>query len=120
MKYSIWFVAAIVGLLAASFDASASGGSSGNFRPTTSDPYNTGKAIYSGALKVKAEPDEALKAGQAHKLTWLQGKLPADQQKVVYLPELAGRLTEQQLKGLEAFIAKRFNVNVSEYKPEAK
>lgn len=93
----------------------ASGGGGGSFRPATNDPYNLGKSIYAGQYRIKAEVDENLAEKQIKKLEWLQGQLPPDQQKVVYLPEFAGRLTESQLNALEVFISKRFKVDTSKF-----
>ena len=75
------------------------------------EKFHLGKAIYNQEIELK-EIDKTKEANQSDRLEYLQGVLPNSEKRRVYLPELAGKLTEDQITALEYFITIRFNVKV--------
>ena len=70
--------------------------------------YELGKNLFVGTVLPKS--GTADKAGQEARLKRLQDKLPRKVQPTVNLPALAGKLTPEQLAGVEYYLAVRFKV----------
>lgn len=73
-----------------------------------SGKYELGKNLFMGTVLPKAGSGD--KASQESRLKRLQDKLPRKVQPTVNLPALAGKLTPEQLAGVEYYLAVRFKV----------
>jgi hypothetical protein len=70
--------------------------------------YELGKNLFMGTVLPKAGVGD--KPAQEARLKRLQDRLPRKVQPTVNLPALAGKLTPQQLAGVEYYLAVRFKV----------
>jgi hypothetical protein len=78
-----------------------------------SQKYECGKAIFAGKVALSEQTKEQPRAQvqmQYIRLRQLQEKLPARVKKTVDLPNLAGRLSSEQLAALEYFLKVRYKV----------
>jgi hypothetical protein len=93
----------------------ASGGSGGGISqiPQGKDRemYHLGKAVYNSEITLGSVISSVEKL-QLDKLEFLQGSIPNTEKRRVNLPELAGKLSNEQLEALEYFISIRFNVKL--------
>ncbi len=91
----------------------ASGGSAGGISqiPQGKDreKYHLGKAIYNSEITL-GSVSSSVEKEQLDKLEFLQGSIPNTEKRRVNLPELAGKLSNEQLEALEYFISIRFNI----------
>ena len=72
------------------------------------DKYALGQKIYSGKLKITAEPAAAEQAAQSKRLSVLQARLPEKARRDINLTTLSGRLTAPQLEALEYYVTHRY------------
>lgn len=70
--------------------------------------YELGKNLFMGKLLPKAGAGD--KPTQETRLKGLQNRLPKKVQPTVNLPALAGKLTPEQMAGVEYYLAIRFKV----------
>lgn len=73
------------------------------------DKYNTGKQIFTGKATLGTGAAGAAET-QTTRLKDLQGRLPKAVQKTAKLPELAGKLSAEQMKALEYYLELRYKV----------
>lgn len=69
------------------------------------EAYSLGKKVFNAEIPLAAVADAS---AQRPRLERLQGLLPERAARKKSLPDLAGRLTEQQLTGLETYVTSRF------------
>ncbi|TGN21119.1 hypothetical protein [Leptospira idonii] len=75
------------------------------------EKFHLGKSIYN--LEIELPPTDKTKVvAQSEQLDYLQGSLPNSEKQRVNLPDLAGKLTSEQLEALEYFVSIRFNVKL--------
>ncbi len=75
------------------------------------EKFHLGKAVYNQEIELLAI-DKGKEATQSERLDYLQGSLPNTEKKRVNLPDLAGKITDDQLDALEYFVSVRFNVKL--------
>jgi hypothetical protein len=75
------------------------------------DKFHLGKAVFNQEIELSAV-DKSKETSQIERLDYLQGSLPNTEKRRVHLPDLAGKLTDDQLSALEYFISIRFNVKL--------
>ncbi|MCT8335127.1 hypothetical protein NUH30_15715 [Leptospira sp. 85282-16] len=81
------------------------------------EKYHLGKAVYNQDITLEKQTN-IKQLDQEERLEYLQGSLPNTEKRRVNLPELAGKLTEEQILALEYFVQIRFNVKLPEKKKE--
>lgn len=81
------------------------------------EKYHLGKAIFNQEISLEKQTNSNLN-DQEERLEYLQGSLPNTEKRRVNLPELSGKLTEEQLQALEYFIQVRFNIKLPEKKKD--
>lgn len=119
MKYIINF---LIGTLILTNAINASGGISGGGianipQGQDREKYHLGKAIFNQELSLEKQTSVNLN-DQDERLEYLQGILPNTEKRRVNLPDLSGKLTEEQLKALEYFVQIRFNIKLPEKKKD--
>jgi hypothetical protein len=78
------------------------------------EPYNLGKALYSGKYKFgHPKLTAANVAEKLQRLVALQGALPAPERQKVEPTELSKRLTNHEMNALEYYIEMRFGKSIS-------
>jgi hypothetical protein len=79
--------------------------------PADADPveYRRGMRLFSGEIEVAGRPS-ALIAIQRQRLEGLQSRLPAVVLRRIDLPALAGKLSLEQLEGLEHYLEVRYRI----------
>jgi hypothetical protein len=75
------------------------------------EKFHLGKSVYNQEIEFSAI-DKSKEVSQAERLDYLQGSLPNTEKRRVNLPDLAGKLTDEQIDALEYFISIRFNVKL--------
>ncbi|MFN0068475.1 MAG: hypothetical protein ACKVYV_12665 [Limisphaerales bacterium] len=75
-------------------------------RAADREGYSLGKKVFNGDVPLTATADAS---AQRPRLERLQGLLPERTAKKKSLPGLAGKLSEQQLAGLETYVNSRFS-----------
>jgi len=75
------------------------------------EKFHLGKSIYNLEIEL-GTLDKTKESAQAERLDYLQGSLPNTEKRRVNLPELAGKLTNEQIEALEYFVSVRFNVKL--------
>ncbi len=111
------FVFVLQFFLVAFHSLSASGGFSGGGvqqipQGQNREKFHLGKSVYNQEIPLPTTVDKKLEDSQSERLEYLQGALPNADKKRVYLPDLAGKLTSEQLEALEYFVSVRFNVKL--------
>jgi len=74
-----------------------------------SQRYELGKAIFFGRAPLK-EPANVDRAAQRNLLTGLQDRLPTRVKRTVDLPNLSGKLSDEQLSALQHFLRVRHKI----------
>jgi hypothetical protein len=115
----IWkeLVSALVVVLVVYNPILASGGFSGGGvqqipQGQNREKFHLGKSVYNQEISIPSTVDKKLEESQSERLEYLQGALPNADKKRVYLPDLAGKLTPEQIDALEYFVSVRFNVKI--------
>lgn len=75
------------------------------------EKFHLGKSVFNQEIELSAV-DKAKEVVQSERLDYLQGSLPNTEKRRVNLPDLAGKLTDEQLDALEYFVSIRFNVKL--------
>ncbi|TGM32278.1 hypothetical protein [Leptospira biflexa] len=81
------------------------------------EKYHLGKAIFNQEIVLEKQSNTNIN-DQDERLEYLQGSLPNTEKRRVNLPDLSGKLTEEQLQALEYFIQVRFNIKLPEKKKD--
>ncbi|MGV3665802.1 MAG: hypothetical protein ACO1NV_06700 [Leptospira bouyouniensis] len=81
------------------------------------EKYHFGKAVFNQEITLEKQPNININ-DQDERLEYLQGSLPNTEKRRVNLPDLSGKLTEEQLQALEYFIQVRFNIKLPEKKKD--
>ncbi|MCW7463465.1 hypothetical protein [Leptospira limi] len=119
MKYIIQF---LIGSLLLTNIIFASGGIGGGGianipQGQDREKYHLGKAIFNQELTLEKQSNINSNE-QDERLEYLQGSLPNTEKRRVNLPDLSGKLTEEQLQALEYFVQVRFNIKLPEKKKD--
>ncbi|XDD45627.1 hypothetical protein AB3N60_13040 [Leptospira sp. WS39.C2] len=81
------------------------------------EKYHLGKAIFNQEISLDSKTISNA-SDQEERLEYLQGSLPNTEKRRVNLPELSGKLSEEQLQALEYFVQVRFNIKLPEKKKD--
>jgi hypothetical protein len=114
MKKSIFIVLVIILSIGAHVQASGGFGGGGVGQiPQGNDreKFHLGKSVFNQEIELSTV-DKGKEAAQSERLDYLQGSLPNIEKRRVNLPDLAGKLTDEQLDALEYFVSIRFNVKL--------
>ncbi len=77
------------------------------------EKFHLGKAIYNQEVE-PGTLDKSKEVEQSERLDYLQGAIPNSEKKRVNLPDLAGKLSKDQLEALEYYVSIRFNVKLND------